>query len=283
METNKTNHYQKDNDYIRKINELRTSLFKLANEKITSVVTDKNEYLRYLSLQSRIGYNVINTLLVLSQFPDATLLKDFSKWKEKNIYIQSNTNGIQILEPKGTFQKKDGTFGINYRPKYVFDVSQTTSGMIQKKYKTPIPVLLKALTLNTAILPKIVKDDTVSSDDVYYDKENNCILVKEHLEENNLIRSLIKAYCIVENYNEYDVTIYESVAYMLCTKYDISDPNSVFSNDYLSYYSDLNEKEIREELYKIKNLYDALNKRIEKGLYDIRNESKTKMKQISER
>lgn len=265
-----------NNNYPKSEKEARTSLFQMANEQILPTVTDPKLYGQYLSLQARLGYNVINTLLVLNQRPNATVVKDFNNWKEKGMFLKKGEKGIQILEPNGTFAKKDGSTGINYRTKYVYDISQTTEEITPKRFKYNVVDLVNALTLNTTVLPKVVEENISLPSDVYYDLNQNCILIKENLNENTMMYGLFNAYCLIENYFDNTSFINKSVSYMLCVKYNIDIKNTVFNDTDLSYFLNMNTTEVRENLYNIKKLYDVMYKKIENGLKEIRIENRVK-------
>ena len=54
-----------------------------AEKQTHEVVSSPQNYLNYLEMQSKFGYTVTNTLLVMAQCPQATLLKDNNRWVEE--------------------------------------------------------------------------------------------------------------------------------------------------------------------------------------------------------
>ena len=48
-------------------------------------------------MQSKFGYTVTNTLLVMAQCPQATLLKDNNRWVEEKKYVKKGVKGIGIF------------------------------------------------------------------------------------------------------------------------------------------------------------------------------------------
>lgn len=111
-------------EYAQMMKEKRQALFNMANEQTFKAVENPDQYLQYLKLQSILDYTVTNTLLVMAQNPNATILKDYTHWREMNKYVQKGAKGITILEPGKEYQRQDGSIGINYNPKTVFDISQ---------------------------------------------------------------------------------------------------------------------------------------------------------------
>ncbi|MDD7129357.1 MAG: ArdC-like ssDNA-binding domain-containing protein [Prevotella sp.] len=82
----------------------------------------------YLDLQSRFPrYSVGNILLLSAQKPEATRIADFKAWKEGGVYIKQGETGIIMLEPGNEYTKADGSVGVAYNAKRVFDISQTTA------------------------------------------------------------------------------------------------------------------------------------------------------------
>ena len=80
----------------------------------------------YLDVQARFNrYSVNNCILITAQRPDATKLADFPTWQKAGVSVKTGEKSLVILEPRGTYERKDGTKATNYAPKKVFDISQT--------------------------------------------------------------------------------------------------------------------------------------------------------------
>lgn len=106
--------------------EQREMVYSLIDDTAQAVAKDSTTFQKYLDVQSRFGrYSVANALLILAQKPDATRIADFDTWKEQGIYIRKKESGFYILEPGEEFQRDDGTVGISYNLKKMFDISQT--------------------------------------------------------------------------------------------------------------------------------------------------------------
>lgn len=258
-------------EYAQKMKEERAKLYQMSHDQALIVVSDAKNYLDYLALQGRLGYTATNTLLIMNQMPEATKVKDFEHWKEEKIYVRKKPKKIQILEPSGTFNRKDGTIGKNYTPKYVYDISQTSDSL-----NTALPVfepmhLVKALTYRADIQPEIVSKESNLPRDVFYDSTENRLYIKDGLTPSEMVRGLMREYCKVESVfnanSEHDTFIIDSVAYALYIKFNIDPLNAQFANQATSYYLGMNSKEIKSELNHINYLYNRLKRRIETGLY----------------
>ena len=104
----------------------------------------------YLDVQARFDlYSVSNAILIAAQCPEATRLADFDSWKASGVYVRHGADAITILEPGKEYQRDDGSVGVSYNVRKVFDISQTRAA------QRPAPatvrderLLLKALMNN---------------------------------------------------------------------------------------------------------------------------------------
>ena len=105
----------------------RNSAYELIDRTAESVATDGTTFQSYLDVQSRFDrYSVGNALLITAQKPDAQRIGDFDYWKDQGGYVKKNQKGIVILEPGDEYTREDGSIGVSYNPKKVFDITQTT-------------------------------------------------------------------------------------------------------------------------------------------------------------
>ena len=80
----------------------------------------------YLDVQARFDlYSVSNAILIAAQCPEATRLADFDSWKARGMYVRRGADAITILEPGKEYQRDDGSVGVSYNVRKVFDISQT--------------------------------------------------------------------------------------------------------------------------------------------------------------
>ena len=132
-------------EYAKQKQQKRQNLYDMAEKQIHEVVSSPQNYLNYLEMQSKFGYTVTNTLLVMAQCPQATLLKDNNRWVEEKKYVKKGVKGIGILEPKGEYQGNDGVIRTNYDVKYVFDISQLNRPYRMKKQNLSVREIISGL------------------------------------------------------------------------------------------------------------------------------------------
>jgi antirestriction protein ArdC len=86
-------------------------------------------------------YSLHNTMMILFQRPDATLVAGFNKWKEMGRSVKKGEKGIAIWAPLfGKREKEDGTdetFLRGFKLVYVFDVAQTDGKPIPENPVAP--------------------------------------------------------------------------------------------------------------------------------------------------
>ena len=113
----------------------KDAVYQMIDDTASSIVQDGEKFKAFLDTQARLDrYSAANALLIYKQYPQATQLKDFNDWAEEKVSISKGAKSISILEPV-EYAKNDGTTGISYNVKKVFDVSQT------KGKQTPAPTV----------------------------------------------------------------------------------------------------------------------------------------------
>lgn len=262
-------------EYAKKMQEWRNALFAKANAQTVIAVNSPEHYKSFLDLMARLDYQVTNTLLVMAQFPEAKLLKDDIKWRENNKFIRNSEKekGIQILEPGSEYVRRDGTVGVNYNPKYVYDVSQLNG----KTIHIPVPnysnkEIINALMHGTTIKPEIVTAESDLPTPVYYADDAKKIYVKVGLEPEEMITGLVKEYCAAECARaglnrETSEFMIASASYIVCQKYGIKGCDESFLQHAGEYFEGLDQREVKGELEDIKGLYKSVSDRMEHGMY----------------
>ena len=101
--------------------------------KAVDEVRASETFRAYLEVQARFHkYSWHNTLLVLSQRPDASQVAGFKAWQKLGRHVKKGEHGIMIFAPR-PFTKEverdngdtEEQRGIYFRPVHVFDVAQT--------------------------------------------------------------------------------------------------------------------------------------------------------------
>lgn len=111
--------------WAEKKNAEREAVYALIDETADGVRADGGKLQTYLDVQSRFErYSVGNALLIAAQMSEATRLGDFDYWKDNNASIKKNERSMRILDPGNEYTRKDGSIGVSYNVKKVFDISQ---------------------------------------------------------------------------------------------------------------------------------------------------------------
>lgn len=247
----------------------REEAYGIIDKTAEQLSDDPKLYQTYLSVQSRFpSYSAGNALLITAQFPNAKRIGDFDYWKSNNAAVKKNQKGFIILEPGNEYQKDDGTMGMSYNPKKVFDVSQTHSKSREVQNNMDQRLLMTALINKCPA--EIVGVDDLNGNQAFFDTGKNTIYVQKGLDADDLFRALSKeishAYLAHENPN-YDRNANElkaySASYMICDRSGISTESHDFSN-MKGKFDMLAPQEIREELSDIReaanNISDNMNK-----------------------
>lgn len=260
-------------EYARMKKEQRQALYDMAEIQSKTVVSNGETYLKFLDLQSRLDYTVTNTLLVFAQNPNAKVLKDSEHWRESKSFIKKDEKGIRILEPKGEYQKADGSVRTNYDVKSVFDISQVNTKLKYEEPNVSQRNIISALVYDSPVKIEEIPGYGISKQ-VVYSSETKTIYYPSGLSPNELIQGLAREYCYAEFDNQYgnvnrdkDKVFVESSAYMLCQKYGVKVNDTSFTNDIVEYFDGMDAMNIKAELSNIKNLCDDVSKRMERGLF----------------
>ena len=154
----------------------RKETMHMINDAAFEIMLSPVRFKNYLKLQGMFDrYSVANVLLINKQKPGATKLKDFKSWSEEGRKILKGEKGINIIQPE-KYQKQDGTEGISYNVKKVFDVSQVT-GIEREAFRNK-PQRIADVLLKTCPFPvqEAAKLD-FESNGVYYDENQKTLFV----------------------------------------------------------------------------------------------------------
>ena len=207
----------------------------------------------YLDVQARFDlYSVSNAILVAAQCPEATKLADFDHWKDSGVYVKRGADAITILEPGKEYKKDDGSVGVSYNVKKVFDISQT------RAEQRPAPavardgrLLLKAL-MNNAPCRFSISNKLPEGTNMAYSAQDNIIYVRQGLDAPTIFRGLAQELARAHmdrggiTCESPDFAAY-SVAYMLCKRNNV--PVEGFSFDRMpECYAMMDAKALRAEV-----------------------------------
>ena len=166
----------------------RRELFDTIDAMADKALSDTGTLGDYLSMQSRLGKTSMgNTLLVLSQKPDATYIADYEGWQKKRRSVSKGEKGLLVLEADGEYTRDDGSMGVSFKTKSVFDVSQTYGQQMRQRTQAPIKTLLRALMTDTPVPVKL--SDSVAQDiGAIYSQEEKTVYVARGLDGNRLFK-----------------------------------------------------------------------------------------------
>ena len=156
----------------------RKEAFDLIDVTADSMCRDAGLFQSCLDVMARFDrYSVGNVLLVASQNPNATRLADFATWKKEDVSIKKGEKSMLLLEPGKEYTKTDGTTGVNYNTKRVFDISQTDAEPVPQEKQYEIRQLVKAL-FHTGACQAEIRDDLPGDKLAVYDSQRKRILLR---------------------------------------------------------------------------------------------------------
>lgn len=208
--------------------EQREMVYSLIDDTAQSLVQEGAAFQKYLDVQSRFNrYSVANALLILAQRPDATRIADFEAWKEQGAYIRKNETGFYIIEPGEEYHRDDGTTGINYNLKKMFDISQTGAQNHEIPTYPDERSCIKAL-MNHAPVPIRICDSLPEGVNALYHPDLREIHIRKGMDASNIFRSLSQELAHAEldkgdgSYSRSNNTFHAyCVSYMLCRQFGI--------------------------------------------------------------
>ena len=212
----------------------RKEAYELIDNTCAEMMISGDSFRQYLDVQGRFDrYSVANAILVSAQMPEATQLKDYNSWKQSRVYVNKDAQKVVILEPSKEYTREDGTKGISYNAKAVYDISETSAkDRVQAQEQKSMRELVSAL-LDASPVPCVPVDDLELP--AYYDGSQQTIFVKKGLSEEALFISMAKEVSAAVydfKYNESrDASDFKSfcVAYMVSSRYGVDTKGFDFS------------------------------------------------------
>ena len=259
--------FNKD-DWKKQRQESRARAYEMLEEG-TKSLTDTDKFKSYLDVQSRFDrYSVSNAILVAHQMPEAIKLGDSKYWQEQGVYINKGEKAITILEPGKEFTREDGTTGVNYNAKKVFDITQTNSEGAGHERKLPNENFLIKVLVKSSPVPVEITADLPDNIPAMYDKDVNEIYVVQGMNAEAIYRALSKEISHANmdkgNYNrDANELTAKAVSYILCRRMGF-EPEGFDKSEKL--FADKNPKEIRKELSKIRSEANSIITSMEKTI-----------------
>lgn len=222
----------------------------------------------YLDLQSRFPrYSVGNVLLLSAQRPEATRIADYKTWKDSGAYIQKGETGIIILEPGNEYTRGDGSVGVSYNAKRVFDISQTSAKEApQPEVHRDGRLLLKTLIYNAPCEIRLADDRDFSEGmAAVYDPQDRIIYVERGHDAKELFQDIAQELAHAHMDTAVEKGSYNRaehafpafcVSYMICRRngIDVSD----FRFEPPESFKALDSKGVRAELGKMRDVANSI-------------------------
>lgn len=97
-------------------------------------------------------YSFLNTLLILRQYPNASLVCGYRQWQQLNRYVRKGEKGISILAPimRKDRDDPDRTYVAGFRQVKVFDLKQTDGELL------PTPPTPQILEGNNSLIQRTI-------------------------------------------------------------------------------------------------------------------------------
>ena len=262
-------------EYAEKKRVEKEKVYQMIDDTAKEIVNDPEKFKSFLDTQSQMDrYSAANALLIYSQCPQATQLKDFDDWGKDNVKITKGAKSISILEPV-EYTRADGSNGVSYNVKKVFDVSMTNGR------KTPaVSVNRDPKSLITTMLD-VSPVEVQSTDELpypnmaaFYNNEKQVLYVKRDVGD-----SVAVAQCVAQELGHAQLSINSRsysrkdmgfqavcIGYMLCKKYGVDTQNFAI-NRIPQDLSSKEPREIRGELSKMRNAMSEIHSHISDEMF----------------
>lgn len=253
----------------------RDEVYALVNNTALEIVSDPAKFQAYLDTQSRMNrYSAANGLLIYAQKPEATQLKSFGDWGQQNVRIRKGEKHLSILEPN-EYTRADGTTGVSYNVKKVFDVSQTNGRQNPAPSANRDPQKLVAIMLDTAPVNIEAADEMPFPNmGAFYNNEKQTLFVKRDIGD-----SVALCQCVAQELGHAQLAINSQsysrsesgfnavcIGYMLCKKFGV-DVRNFTLGEIPKELRNADAKEIREELSKSSTAMNEIYGRVSNELY----------------
>lgn len=262
-------------EYAEKKRAEKEQVYQMIDDTAREIVSDPEKFKAFLDTQSKMDrYSAANALLIFNQLPEAAQLKDFDDWGKENVKITKGAKSVSILEPV-EYTRKDGTNGVSYNVKRVFDVSQTTgrkppAPSVNRDPKALISTMLDSAPVEVASTDELPYPNMAA----FYNNEKQTLYVKRNVGD-----SVAVAQCVAQELGHAQLSINSDsysrkdmgfqavcIGYMLCKKYGVDTQN--FAIDRIPESLSAKEpKEIRAELSKTRNAMSDIHSRVSEEMY----------------
>ena len=262
-------------EYVAKKKAEKDAVYQMIDDAATEIVNAPEKFRGYLDTQAHMDrYSSANALLIYKQQPQATQLKEFRDWQEDGVKVSKGAKSLSILEPV-EYAKKDGSTGIAYNVKKVFDVSQTNGRRPAAPTLDRDPRKLVAIMLDTAPIDVATVEELPSPNmGAFYRNEDQTLYVKRDIGD-----SVALCQCVAQELGHAQLAMsceaYSRremgfsavcVGYMLCRKFGV-DTRSFAIENIPDGLKNKEPKGIRAELSKTRSAMNEIGSRVAEEIY----------------
>lgn len=262
-------------EYAEKKRAEKEAIYQMADDTVNEILNDPKKFTAFLDTQSRMDrYSAVNALLIYKQLPEATQLKDYDDWSKDNVRVSKGAKSISILEPV-EYTKRDGTTGISYNVKKVFDVSQTNGRKMPAPTANKDPkALITAMLDSSPVEVEACDELPYPNMAAYYNNDKQTLYIKRDTGD-----SVAVAQCVAQELGHAQLSINSDrysrsdmgfcagcIGYMLCKKFGVD--TKIFAiNRIPDSLKNMEPKEVRAELSKTRNAMAEVHSRISEERY----------------
>ena len=249
--------------------EQRQELYNLIEEMSEKTLTDPSALSDYLNMQARLGKaSVANTLLMIAQKPNATFISGFDDWQKRGRSVKRGEKAALVLEANGEYERSDGTMGVNFDVKRVFDISQTYGKPIRERTAPPIKTALKAITTNVPVPVKLSEGISQSVGAMYSEKDNT-VYVARGVEGNELFFALSRE--LARAHSGADTFVCDCAANVACLRYGVP---AKYCDRIPDEIAALESREKRSALNIVRDAACEIAERVDRNLFAERQQSR---------
>ena len=133
-------------------------------------------------------HSATNILLIADRMPNATRVGTAEHWRRQGASVRRGQKAIPIIEPVKEYVRDDGSIGVLYDVRKVFDVSQTTARPCLPRRVDPHAALAALVARSPTRIEPV---DDLGVDPAEYDHASGAIRVQRGLDEPQLLSALI--------------------------------------------------------------------------------------------
>jgi len=249
--------------------EQRQELYDLIEEMSEKTLADPSALSDYLNMQARLGKtSVANTLLVVAQKPDATFIANYDDWQKRGRSVKRGEKGTLVLEANGEYERPDGTLGVNFDVKRVFDISQTYGKPVRERTNPPIKSALKAITTNVPV-PIKLSDEVSQSVAAMYSEQDKSVYVARGVEGNELFFALSRE--LARAHSGKDTFVCDCAANIACLRYGVP---AKYCDRIPEEIASLESREKRSALNIVREAACEITERVDRNLFAERQQSR---------